>query len=90
MKKIFILFSLILLLTGCSKFDSDKALSKFKKKANSNSYSLSGELSINNSENTYKYKVKLKNKTNDHEQIILKNQDGVYVITLRSLQQKII
>ncbi len=93
MKKIFILFSLILLLTGCSKFDSDKALSKFKKKANSNSYSLSGELSINNSENTYKYKVSvlykkgdlykviLNNIDSNNSQIILKNNSGVYVVT---------
>ena len=32
------------------------------------------------------YKVNLVNKDNKHEQIILKNEDGVYVMTHTSLQ----
>ena len=32
------------------------------------------------------FKVSLKNKTNNHEQIILKNNDGVYVMTHKSTQ----
>ena len=32
------------------------------------------------------YKVTLVNQTNNHEQIILKNSDGVYVMTHKSTQ----
>ena len=56
-------------------------------------YHLTGEMQIVNNEdkNLYdidvsyqkddQYRVSLKNKTNNHEQIILKNKDGVYVLT---------
>jgi len=58
-----------------------------------NSYQISGVLSITNNEDTYyydvvssymkdeKYLVSLVNKSNGHEQIILKSNDEVYVIT---------
>lgn len=57
------------------------------------SYKLTGEMEIVNNDDVYKYdvdvsyaktdkfRVSLKNQTNDHEQIILKNADGVYVLT---------
>ena len=60
---------------------------------NSNSYNLQGDLEIMNAEYVYEYnvdvsyqkedkfRVSLKNKTNNHEQIILKNQEGVFVLT---------
>ena len=32
------------------------------------------------------YRASLKNKDSEHEQIILKNKNGVYVITHKSLQ----
>ena len=58
-----------------------------------NGYYLAGELSIFNNDDNYNYKVDvyykkddyykviLTNKFNDHTQIILKNDDGVYVLT---------
>lgn len=81
------------LFTGCFGNNSD-SLKKFIKKIDkSKSYYLTGELEIINNEDIYSYDVKvsykdkdyyrvsLKNKTNDHEQIILKNDGGVYVLT---------
>ena len=56
-------------------------------------YYLEGEMEIINNEDVYKYdvkvayqknelfKVNLKNKANNHEQILLRNNDGVYVLT---------
>ena len=69
-----------------------KALKIFKDKAYSNSYSLNGNMVVNNSDNIYKYDVtvnykkgmymvKLLNKDTNYTQIILKNKNGVYVIT---------
>ena len=94
MKKIFILLGVIILLSGCGKY-SDKNLVKdvSRKVNNSKSYHLIGTLDIYRNEEKYSYdvdssykkedffKVNLKNKSNDHEQIILKNKEGVYVIT---------
>lgn len=56
------------------------------------SYYIEGNLEIKSNEDIYKYKVtssykngsykvSLKNKTNNHEQIILKNNEGVFVLT---------
>ena len=96
MKKYFVLVLLFLtiLISGCSK-DNDKSVIKninnlFDK---SNGYYLKGDLSIYNNDDNYNYvvdvyykkddyyKVTLTNKSNDHMQIILKNDDGVYVLT---------
>ena len=56
---------------------------------------------IINNEDVYKYdvyvayknkdlfKVSLKNESNNHEQIILKNKEGVYVKTQESTKQKL-
>lgn len=81
------------LFTGCFG-KNDDSINKFIKKVDkSKSYYLTGELEIVNNEDTYLYdvnvsyktkdyfKVSLTNKTNDHEQIILKNEEGVYVLT---------
>lgn len=79
-----------LLLVGCGN-SSDDVVKKLSKKVETDSYHLSGELAIQNNEDTYLYdvdvsyakennfRVSLKNKTNDHEQIILRNEEGVYV-----------
>lgn len=80
------------LITGC--FKDNNSTDKFMKKVEKcKSYYLTGELMIINNEDTYKYdvnvsykdkdyyKVDLINKTNNHEQIILRNDDGVYVLT---------
>lgn len=82
------------LLFGCNKVDSESLINKYKKVVESNeNYSMSGELSIVSNEELYYYNVKvdykegdyykasLTNKDNSHEQIILKNDTGVYVIT---------
>ena len=92
MKKIlFMLFSLILI--GCKHKDKD-ILNNIEKKMDSiENYNIQGELNMYNNEDKYtysvdvsykkeeNYKVSLINKINNHEQIILKNNDGVYVLT---------
>jgi len=80
-------------ITGCfgnNNNGTDKFIKKVEKTKN---YYLTGELLIINNEDTYKYdvsvsykdkdyyKVELINKTNNHEQIILRNDEGVYVLT---------
>ena len=81
-------------LSGCS-FKKDKDILKkvVNKIDNCKSYYLTGNLEMINNETSYKYdvnvsyskdnnfKVSLKNNANNHEQIILRNEDGVYVIT---------
>ena len=97
MKKIILCCSLVLcciLITGCKKTDEKGIISDFKKSIEkSKNYYLKGELEILNNEDSYLYdvevyyqkgdnfKVSLRNKTNNHEQIILRNKDGVYVLT---------
>ena len=97
MKKIFILFSIFLgtiLLTGCGKTDKTTLVNKMNKKINNcKGYQVEAELELVNNEDSYKYdvvvsykkkdkfRVSLMNKTNNHEQIILRNDDGVYVLT---------
>lgn len=92
-KKCLFICLCILFFTGCGKSDSDIIKRMSKKVDDLNSYHLSGVLDIINDENTYSYdvdvsflkdnffKVLLKNKTNNHEQIILRNNDGVFVVT---------
>ena len=92
-KKILLLLSCLLLI-GCSKMDSKTAIEKYKKLLNENkTYTITGEMDIVNNEELYHYnvvvdykepnlfKASLTNKENNHEQIILKNKNGVYVIT---------
>lgn len=94
MKKIIILFGLLFIMVGCGKNSETAILKKFTSRVDSaKSYQLTGKLTIIRNENKYTYdvtssykksdlfKVNLKNTTNDHEQIILKNKEGVYVLT---------
>ena len=96
MKKKFLSIALImtLLLTGCGTLNEDKIKENFIKDSdNLKSYYMEGEMSLTNNDDTYKYdvevsykkdenyKVVLTNKANDYKQIILKNSDGVYVIS---------
>lgn len=95
MKKIGILSLLLLFLTcSCGKVDVNKAKSEFEDKVmKTKSYLLKGSMEIINNEDTYVYtveasylkddyyKVRLVNQTNNHEQVILKNAEGVYVVT---------
>ena len=96
MKKIIILGTIILMLfaTGCGKKDVNDIMKELDKKITSaTTYQIEGTLQITNNDDTYnynvlvsyekpnKYRVSLINTSNDHEQIILKNDDGVYVVT---------
>ena len=94
MKRIIVLFSCLLLLCGCSKNSEDKLIKEFEHNINSSkSYTLSGSLEIYSEEDTFNYlvevsykkkdmyKVKLTNTLSNNEQVILKNSEGVYVIT---------
>ena len=74
--------------------NSESAIEKFKKNIiNCDSYTMTGEMDIVSNEELYHYnvnvdykkeglyKASLKSKDDGHEQIILKNKTGVYVIT---------
>ncbi len=78
---------------GCNKVSSGKVISEYKKALKTDKYELIGQMDIVSNEDMYHYDVKviymegdyykasLINKDNSHEQIILKNDSGVYVIT---------
>ena len=97
MKKFCLFLCICFLLSGCGKYTVKDAEKDLEKKINKlDAYNLTGEMEIINNDDVYKYdvdasysksdmfRVSLKNKTNNHEQIILKNSDGVYVQTLLS------
>lgn len=94
MKKLIGIFAILLLLTGCGKTTKKEILKDLNKKISSmDTYYLEGNMEIVNNEDIYKYdiqvsykapdfyRVSLKNESNGHEQIILKNNDGVFVLT---------
>lgn len=94
MKKIIGICAILLLLTGCGKTTKKDILKDINKKISSmDSYYLEGDMEIINNEDVYKYdikvsykgkdfyKVSLENESNRHEQIILKNNEGVFVLT---------
>lgn len=85
---------MMILLTGCTTLNEDKVKENFiKETANLKNYYIEGEMSLTNNDDTYKYdvevsykkddnyKVVLTNKSNNYKQIILKNSEGVYVIS---------
>lgn len=95
MKKILFLFIMFcFVLTGCRKMDEKSSLKEINRKFNESSgYQLNGSLSVVNNDEVYEYdvdvsylkdhyyKVVFTNTMNDHTQIILKNDEGVYVLT---------
>lgn len=95
MKKYFVLISLMLLtLTGCGSYKLEDAVKDFTDSVESSkSYKLNGTMEIKSGEEVFTYnidtyflkddyyKVVLVNQTNNHEQVILKNKDGLYVVT---------
>ena len=96
MKRIKLLLVLvvgIICFTGCGSNKKDIVNELIKKLEKIDGYHITGVLEVTNNESIYKYdisvsyeekdnyKVDLKNQTNDHEQIILKNSSGVYVLT---------
>ena len=96
MKKIglFILVLICFLVTGCGKKGEDDILNTIDKNVNdTKGYVMNADLEILNNDDIYNYevetaykednyyKITLTNTSNNHEQIILKNDDGVYVLT---------
>ncbi len=95
MKKIIgLLFTSLFLLSGCGKSGKENIISDFETKINdTKSYTLKGNMEIYAEEETFTYSIEVNflkdnfykaimvNQTNNHEQIILRNSDAVYVIT---------
>jgi len=94
MKKLIAILMVCFLMTGCVKHGENDVLKEFKENVtDTKAYKLQGDLTIINNDDSYEYdvtvsykkednfRVSLKNKTNNHEQVILKNEEGVYVLT---------
>ena len=94
MKKIIVLIVLVcIFFTGCGKYDQNDIINTLDKNISEKSYDLEGDLEIVNNDEVYNYdikvsykkpdsyKVNLLNKSNNHEQIILKNNEGIFVVT---------
>lgn len=94
MKKIIIMLISCVLLTGCGAYKLEDATKDFTKSVESSkSYKLNGVMEISSGEEIFTYnietyylkddyyKVILVNQTNNHKQVILKNKDGLYVVT---------
>src|SRR5574344_1043702 len=94
-KKLLIVRTIVsLFLTRCGNKGEADVYKKFKSKiSDSKGYHITGILELISNETTYtydvevsyekenKFRVSLKNTTNDHQQIILRNEEGDYVIT---------
>lgn len=93
MKKLLLLLSIVLL-TGCGKIDKDKLVNTFKNDVESSkSYIVESKVEIYSAEDTFSYDVKvfymdddyfkvdMVNTLSNHEQIILRNNNEVYVVT---------
>ena len=93
-KRLFIIFVISILFVGCFKSNKNNVVENLNQKLSDlSAYQFSGLLSISNNEDTYNYDVEVSykegdnyrvsiiNKSNGHEQIILKSNDEVYVIT---------
>ena len=93
-KSLIICTILSLILVGCgAKSSDDIIVSLDNKLKKADSYFVTGVMEIINNEDTYTYdvsisykkdnyyKINLVNTLNNHEQVILRNDDGVYVVT---------
>lgn len=95
MKKIlFSIMMVLLLVSGCEKNSETSVINDLEKKINkASAYKVIGVLEIVNNDEVYtydvevsykknnNYRVSLTNQANNHTQVILKNSDGVYVLT---------
>ena len=100
MKKYFglLIFSVLIIgLTGCGVIRADDVIANLEKKLDkTDSYYVDGVMQILNNEDTYDYEVKVSykkqdyykieliNTLNNHKQVILRNDEGVYVDALKS------
>ena len=93
MKKFVVFVLLVLMITGCGKKTSgdvkENFITKIEKK---NSYLMKGTMNITSNEDVFSYnvtaakdkenyRVNLVNQINNHEQVILKSGEDVYVVT---------
>lgn len=94
MKKILLVLFILGFTCGCGKVSQDNLMREFVDKVESSkAYTVDAEMEIYNAEDTFKYdlkvsymdddyfKVSMINKVNNHDQIILRDSDSVYVIT---------
>lgn len=94
MKRIIILLITVILLTGCGKVDQESLIEKFKDDVESSkSYTTISNMEIYNGDDTFSYdievyymdddyfKVNMLNTLSNHEQVILRYEDDVYVVT---------
>ena len=94
MKRILLLcLAIVFLVSGCGKYSEKDIIKDLDKKINViDSYYVSGNLELVNNDDVYhydvevgyekdQYRVSLTNTANNHTQVILKNEDGVYVVT---------
>lgn len=94
MKKVLLCILGLLFIGGCEKNVNTDILGDIAKTINkSKAYNLKGQMELINAEETFNYtidvsylkdnyyKVQLINTANNHEQIILRNDEGLYVIT---------
>ena len=94
MKRVLFLVVSIFLLAGCGKVSKDNLIDSFKDDVESSkSYYVEAKMEIYNSEDTFTYnmkvyymdddlfKVNMLNTINNHEQIILRDSESVYVVT---------
>ncbi len=97
MKKLCLMFTVVLtvLLTACGEMSQQDVVDKLTSNVeDAKSYYATGVMEVDNNGQVYqynvevayqkdnKYKVTLKNETTNNEQIILKNDEGVFVLTL--------
>lgn len=94
MKKIILMFISIVLLTGCGKVDEESLIEDFKNDVESaKSYYTMSKMELYNGDDTFEYKIEVSyldddyfkvdmiNTLSNHEQVILRNNDEVYVVT---------
>lgn len=94
MKKILLILISVFFIGGCGKANKENLVDKFKNEVESaKSYYVESNMELYNNEDVFKYdlkvyymdddyfKVNMVNTNNNHEQVILRNSDAVYVIT---------
>ena len=92
-KLLCILMLIVFFMTGCGSKSKEQLKSDFINEINNMSkYYMEGTLSITNNDDNYNYsvavsylkddyyRVSLKNQSNNYEQVIIKNNEGVYVV----------